>query len=140
VAATYELRSISPARLSRTLAWIFGTLLLIVCVVMIPAFMLAPFPENVDGEPPRSLFLVFLVLYPLFGALWAWICGQMIARVYNFVAKKKGGVTFEAGRLEGARDGARSRLTRRCSGRGHIKCSAAGGRASRAAGCRAPAC
>jgi hypothetical protein len=97
----YELRSLSPARLSRTLAWVVGTLALIMCLIMIPLFLLAPFPDGVEGQPSKSSFLLLLIVYPLFGALWAWICGQVIASVYNVVAKKKGGVTFEAFRLEG---------------------------------------
>lgn len=98
---TYELRSISPTRLSRVMAWVVGGIFLIICLIMIPMFLLTPFPEH-EGQPSKSLFLVFLVLYPVFGAIWGWICGQLTARLYNFVARRKGGVTFEASRLEAA--------------------------------------
>lgn len=101
--ATYELRRISPDKLARIMAWAIGAILLVICLFMLPMFMFAPLPD-VYPQPPRSLFLIFLILYPLFGAFWAWVCGQLMARVYNFVARKKGGVTFEAVRLDGAPD------------------------------------
>ena len=84
------------------MAWVTGALFLFISVLFIPMFLLAPFPEDEEGTPPKWLLLCIPIIYPLFGALWAWVCGQIVARVYNFVALKKGGVTFEAARIEGA--------------------------------------
>jgi hypothetical protein len=86
------------------MAWVAGGVFLIVALVMIPIFLLMPFPEPADGQPQpsKASFIVLLVLYPLFGALWAWIGAQLSARIYNFVARKKGGITFEAARLHDA--------------------------------------
>ncbi len=102
--STYELRRITPARLARVMAWVVGAIFLAICLLMIPAFLLAPLPVGSEGQPPRALFLIFLVFYPLIGALWAWVLGQVGARVYNFVAKRKGGITFDADRLERSPD------------------------------------
>ena len=92
---TYELRSISPAKLARIMALVLGGLMLIVSLFAIPMFLFMPFPEDDPSQPSKGFFLFFLLLYPFFGALWGWVAGQMSARLYNFTAKSVGGITIE---------------------------------------------
>ena len=97
---TYELRSIAPSRLARIMAWVLGVLFTVLMLFAIPIFLLTP-AQQAPGQPPKSLFVVIGVLYPIIGALWGWICGHAVARAYNFVAIRIGGVTFEAVGVEG---------------------------------------
>ena len=91
----YEVRYISPRKLSRIMALVLGGLFLIFSLIALPMFLLAPFPENSPGQPPKAFLLVMVVLYPLFGALWGWIGGQVSSRLYNAAAKRLGGVQVE---------------------------------------------
>jgi hypothetical protein len=87
---THEVRSISPQRLARIMAAVLGGLFVLFSLLMLPMFLFAPFPENVPNQPPKALFLIQILLYPVFGALWGWISGQITARIYNFVAARLG--------------------------------------------------
>ena len=91
----HEVRFISPQRLARIMAAIVGGILLLVSLLMLPIFLFAPFPENVPNQPPKALFFVLILLYPLFGALWGWISGQVTARIYNFVSARLGGMLLD---------------------------------------------
>jgi hypothetical protein len=92
---TYDLRSISPQKLARIMALVLGGLMLIFSLFALPMFLFLPFPEDDPSQPPKAFFLVFLFLYPFFGALWGWVAGQVSARLYNFAAKRLGGITIE---------------------------------------------
>jgi hypothetical protein len=92
---TYDLRYISPSKLARIMALVLGGLMLIFSLFALPMFLFLPFPEDNPAQPPRAVFLIFLCLYPLFGALWGWLAGQISARLYNFAAKRLGGVSIE---------------------------------------------
>jgi hypothetical protein len=91
---TYDLRSISPAKLARFMALVVGGLMFVFTLISLPMFLLLPFPDD-PSQPSKAVFLVLLILYPLFGALWGWIAGQISARLYNFAAKRVGGVSIE---------------------------------------------
>jgi uncharacterized membrane protein YbhN (UPF0104 family) len=92
---TYNLRSITPSTLARILALVVGGLMLIFSLMSLPIFLFMPFPKNDPSAPPKALFLVLVILYPLFGAIWGWVAGQISARLYNFAAKRIGGVSIE---------------------------------------------
>src|SRR5688572_23208701 len=85
---THEVRSISPQRLSRIMAMILGGITLLFSLLALPVVLLTPFPEGVPNQPPKALFFALILLYPLFGALWGWIGGQISARIYNLVARR----------------------------------------------------
>lgn len=100
---TYNLRSISPTTLARIMALVIGGLMLIFSLMALPILLLVPSPKGDPSAPPKALFLVLVILYPLFGALWGWIAGQISARLYNFAAKRIGGVSIELVPSEDAR-------------------------------------
>ena len=91
----HEVRSVSPQRLARIMAVVLGGLMSLFSLLAIPMILLMPLPENAPDQPPKVLFLVFILLYPVFGALWGWISGQIFARIYNFVAMRMGGVLVD---------------------------------------------
>jgi len=74
---------------------VLGGLMLVFSLFALPMFLFLPFPEGHPSQPPRAFFLIFLFLYPLFGVLWGWLGGQISARLYNFAAKRLGGVSIE---------------------------------------------
>jgi hypothetical protein len=92
---TYDLRSISPAKLARIMALVLGGLMLIFSLFAFPMFLFMPFPEGDPSQPSKGFFLFFLLLYPFFGAIWGWVAGQISARLYNFAAKRVGGISIE---------------------------------------------
>jgi hypothetical protein len=97
---THEIRSISPQRLARVSAIVLGGITLLISLLVLPMFLLAPFPENSPNEPPKLLILLVLIMYPLFGALWGWIAGQISARIYNAVARRFGGIQLVLAPIE----------------------------------------
>ena len=96
----HEIRSISPQRLARLMAVVLGGLMLLISLLMLPIFLFAPFPENAPNQPPKVLIIALILFYPLFGAFWGWICGQISARIYNLVARRIGGVLVEMVRIQ----------------------------------------
>jgi hypothetical protein len=93
----YEFRSIAPDRLARLMALAWGALF---ALISIRVFLLAPALPPGSGQPPKIVFVVAMVLYPLIGAAWAWICGHIMDRIYNYCAQRLGGLTFEASKLD----------------------------------------
>ena len=91
----HEVRSVSPQRLARIMAVVLGGLMSLFSLLAIPMILLMPVPDNAPDQPPKALFLAFVLLYPVFGALWGWISGQIFARIYNFVARRMGGVLVD---------------------------------------------
>jgi hypothetical protein len=89
---TYVLKSISPKQLARLLAVIYAALFLLLSLFAVPMFLFVPTGPAPNMGFPKSIALVILVIYPVFGALMGWIGGHIIARVYNFAAKKLGGL------------------------------------------------
>jgi hypothetical protein len=82
------------------LAVVLGGFMLLFALLTLPMFFFAPFREDMPNQPPKALFLVFILLYPLFGALWSWISGQIFTRIYNLVARRIGGVLLDLAPIE----------------------------------------
>lgn len=91
----HELRSVSPQRLARIMAVVSGALMAVISLLAMPMILQTPMPENAANPLPKAFFAVLLLLYPVFGALWGWICGQILARIYNFVARRMGGILID---------------------------------------------
>jgi hypothetical protein len=73
---------------------IYGGFFGLIAIIGLPMFLLAPPPTN--GQPvPRGIFLAAIVFYPLMGLIAGWIFGHIIARLYNFVAARFGGLRYE---------------------------------------------
>jgi hypothetical protein len=77
------------------MAVVLGGFFLLFTLMAIPMILLMPFPENAPNQPSKAMFLVLVLAYPVFGALWGWISGQICARFYNFVARRIGGVLLD---------------------------------------------
>ena len=92
---TYDIRHISPSRLAKIMALVLGGLMLIFSLLALPMLLLMPFPQGHASQPPKAVFVLLMLFYPLFGALWGWLGGQIAARLYNFAAKRLGGVSIE---------------------------------------------
>ena len=101
---TYVLKRICPKQLARLLAAIYGVLFLIICLVAIPMFMLVPGPGPTQVFP-RGFALVFLIIYPIFGAFMGWVGGHIVARIYNFAAKRLGGLKVDVDKYDASLSG-----------------------------------
>src|SRR5579862_3408103 len=93
---THVLKNVSPGHLARVLAILYGGFFGVMAIISMPMLFLAPAPVN-NGPPiPRAIFMVLLLLYPLLGAFFGWINGHILARLYNFVARRFGGLQYES--------------------------------------------
>ena len=90
----HELRRIDPTRTARLLAIIYAVLFSFFAILAVPMLLFAPQGAQ-ESELPKGLFLVMLILYPIFGAGMGWLTGQITTRIYNLAAKKFGGLLIE---------------------------------------------
>jgi hypothetical protein len=96
----HELTRIDPTKAARLLAIIYGVVFGVFSLIFVPVLLFAPEPPPGFNQPPKALFLVFVVLYPLMAAAMGWISGQLGSRVYNWAARKYGGLVFETRSIE----------------------------------------
>jgi hypothetical protein len=82
--------------LARVLAIIYGGLFGVTAIISVPILLFSPFPAYNAAPVPRSVFVTMLILYPLMGVFVGWIGGHIVARLYNFVARRFGGIQYEA--------------------------------------------
>jgi hypothetical protein len=97
---TYVLKSINPKQLARLMSAIYGVLFLIICLIGVPMFMFVPTPPGTNQAFPKAFGLAFLVIYPIFGAFMGWVGGHIVARIYNFAAKRLGGVRVDVDKYD----------------------------------------
>lgn len=98
--STYVLKSIDPRQLARLLAAIYGVLFLIFCLIAVPMFMFVPTGPASNQTFPKGFALALLVIYPVIGAFMGWVGGHIVARVYNFAAKRLGGLRVDVDKYD----------------------------------------
>ncbi len=96
---SYVLRRVDPARAATLLSAIYGGMFLALALVGLPILLIAPTPQGVAQPFPKYLGIFMVLIYPLFGALFGWLAGHLIALIYNLAARKFGGLVFEADRI-----------------------------------------
>ena len=90
----HELRYVDPRRMAQVLAIVYAVLFTLLTLFTVPMFLFMP-AEEFGGNPPPKAMLFLLLLYPLLGAGMGWLTGYVVSRVYNFVARRFGGVLIE---------------------------------------------
>jgi membrane protein YqaA with SNARE-associated domain len=95
----FELRRINARKAANVFAAVYGLLMLVMSLIAIPMFMFAPNVDVHGGPVSKSMFLLMLLLYPVFGAIAGWLAGYLLGSIYNLAAKRFGGLEFEGVRL-----------------------------------------
>ena len=99
----FELRRISPLRAGVVAAVVSGGFAAALAVLLTPFMLLvmATVPRVGGGqsrppvEPPAWLPLIFLVVYPLMGALTGFGMGLFGSLAYNFFVSRTGGLEVQ---------------------------------------------
>ena len=98
----HEIRRFDPARAGRVLAILYGAMFGLLTIFMIPMIFLAPSGPQPEAAPPKAFFFFMLIVYPIFGAVMGWITGQLGSRIYNWVARKYGGLLVDVSPVQNA--------------------------------------
>jgi len=97
---THELRRLPPMHTAKVMAMLYGAFFLLVSLVMIPVILLGPAVDNRGNPINRGIFVAFLIAYPIFGLIVGWLGSALMSAIYNFVARRFGGLRFEVVRIE----------------------------------------
>lgn len=96
----HEIRRIDPARAARLLTIFNAAMFGIFSIFMVPMLILAPPGPQQAAGPPKAFLIAMMVIYPLIGAGMGWVTGQFGSRVYNWTARKYGGLLVEVSPVE----------------------------------------
>ncbi len=96
----FELKRVNARKAASVSAAVYGALMLVMAVIFIPLLLLSPDVDQTGAPVSKGVFLVMLVLYPVFGAVGGWLSGYFLSYVYNLVAKRFGGLQFEGSRMD----------------------------------------
>jgi len=91
----HEIRRFDPKRAGRLLAILYGAMFGLLTIFMVPVILLTPSGPQPGGAPPKAFFIAMMIIYPIFGAVMGWVTGQLGSRIYNWVARKYGGLLVE---------------------------------------------
>jgi len=103
----FEIRRFSPLRCANVVAVVLAALYGALAVLMAPILIgVSAIVSNLPATPgagrhpgppgfPTWVPLVFVVLYPVMGAVFGWIGGGLGALAYNFVVQYTGGIEVE---------------------------------------------
>lgn len=97
----FECNRVEPIRAANLAALVYGALMVPMGLMMAPIMALtsALSPETEGGVGVGlgiGMGAMMLVLYPIIGLVSGWISGALASVVYNFIAKKIGGLRFHA--------------------------------------------
>lgn len=90
----YRLQHVDAVQWANVMAVIYGVMMTVFAVVTIPFLLLGMLmaPPGTDGRGSLGTSLAFMIFYPFFGVFIGWTGGWAIAALFNFVAKRTGGV------------------------------------------------
>ena len=91
----HEIRRIDPARAARVLTMLYGAMFGLLTIFMLPTLFITPSGPQQEAAPPKAFFLAMIIIYPLVGAAMGWVTGQLGSRIYNWVARRRGGLLVE---------------------------------------------
>ncbi len=93
----HELRRIDPLRTANVGAVVYGLLMTVVALIVVPFILLAAVlaPPGEFGVGGAGFAVVLLVLYPVIGAVSGWVSGLLTSAIYNFVVRWTGGLLVE---------------------------------------------
>ena len=57
--------------------------------------LIAPNTAQNGQAVPKGLLIFMFLLYPLIGAAMGWVTGQLGCRIYNWAARRYGGLLVE---------------------------------------------
>jgi hypothetical protein len=86
-----EIKRIIPASLAKVFGALYGLLGLIAGFI----FLIISLIAVVSGHPGGLFGFIAVVLIPLIYGVLGLVLGYLMALLYNFVAKKVGGIKFE---------------------------------------------
>jgi len=91
----YELRRVEPLRAANIAGVVYAILTAAIAVVALPFVLVATaLVPSGDAAGPGALAL-FLLLYPVLGAVMGWLSGLLTSAIYNVVVRWTGGLQFE---------------------------------------------
>lgn len=90
----YRLQRIDAVQWANVMAVIYGVMMAVFAVITIPFLLLGMLmaPPGTGDRGSLGMSLAFMILYPFLGVFIGWIGGWAIAALFNFVAKRTGGV------------------------------------------------
>jgi hypothetical protein len=90
----YRLQRIDAVQTANVMAVIYGVMMAVIAVITIPFLLLGMLmaPPGTGDRGSLGMSLAFMILYPFLGIFLGWISGWAMAALFNFVAKRTGGV------------------------------------------------
>lgn len=92
-----ELKRVGPMRAAKVGAIIYGSMLTIVGLVIVP-FGIMGIGLRPSGTAPQvgaSSGILLLVAYPIVGGFFGWIIGFVSSTIYNLVSRWTGGLILD---------------------------------------------
>jgi len=89
----HEIRRIDPARAARLLTILHAGMFGLLSILLVLMLFLAP--SGPRQHLPKAFLIAMTIIYPLFGAGMGWVTGQLGSRIYNWAARKYGGLLVE---------------------------------------------
>ena len=96
----HELRRLPPMRTAKIMALLYGAFFLFVSLFFIPLVLLGPDVDARGNPMHKGLFLGVMVAYPILGLIFGWLGSAVMSAIYNFVARRAGGLRFETVRID----------------------------------------
>lgn len=91
-----EIKSFSSHKTSKIIALMFAALTLPFAVIGILGFVFAPELKTHDGETMPNFPFLFFALAPILYGIMFYVMNRLMLFVYNRLAKRVGGIEFEA--------------------------------------------
>ena len=91
-----EIKSFSSHKTSKIISLMFAVLTLPFAVMGVFGFFFAPELKTHDGETMPNFPFLFFAFAPIFYGLMFYVMNRLMLFVYNRLAKRIGGIEFEA--------------------------------------------
>jgi hypothetical protein len=91
----HELRRLPPMHTAKVMALLYGAFFLLVSLFTIPLVLLGPDVDAHGNSTHKGILVGVMVAYPIVGLIFGWLGSALMSAIYNFVAKRAGGLRFE---------------------------------------------
>jgi hypothetical protein len=91
----HELRRLPPMHTAKIMALLYGVFFLLVSLILVPVILLGPSVDARGNQVHKGIFLGFMIAYPIFGLVFGWLGSALMSTIYNFIAKRFGGLRFQ---------------------------------------------
>lgn len=98
-----ELVRIAPIKAANVISLLYAILFGAMALLFLPFFAFLPLQDQQGNSVSAAPILTMILLYPVLGAVTGWIGVATMASLYNFIARRIGGIQVEvSGGPEGA--------------------------------------